>query len=198
MGKLSECFLHICVLFCWAFVKEHITILGTKSFTVYCRNSSLAIKVWFVTNNKERKLLGFYRCRLSQENLLPIKDLIKRFVICHIIYDTATVSTSVERRAQRLVSLLSCCVPNLEYHWLALYFHLFVRKVCAYRRLKRFCKSLVVELLNEWCLSDRWVADDYKLDKVFLGRFRYNAWSAQNATTKWRVVLFHDQRLKFI
>ena len=104
---------------------------------------------------------------LSRSNsLYAVSHFVEGF--SDIVNKESTVCTSVKCCTQRLISLLTSCVPDLKSHDFIIDGNFFIRKICAYRWLKVFSESTVFEHLDQTCLAYSRVTYRYYFNKALL------------------------------
>ena len=78
------------------------------------RNLTVMLLVFFVPEHEEGKVVRVFRATLLEKVMLPVAQMIKRFLAGDIVYQDARLSASVESCAESLVALLTSSVPQLQ------------------------------------------------------------------------------------
>jgi hypothetical protein len=76
-------------------------------------NLAVIRPIRLVPHQEERELLRVFRCGLVFEVMLPLCDTLEAFRTSNVINENASFGTSVECDPETLITLLTCCVPNL-------------------------------------------------------------------------------------
>jgi len=77
-------------------------------------NLALVDPIRLVPKQEEGELLGVFRGCLVFEVLLPLCDALEALRTSNVIDEDASFGTPVECDPETLITLLTCCVPNLE------------------------------------------------------------------------------------
>ena len=77
-------------------------------------NLALVDAISLVPQEEEGELLGVLRCGLVFEVILPLCDALEALRVSNVIDEDASLGSPVESDPETLVTLLPCCVPNLE------------------------------------------------------------------------------------
>ena len=80
---------------------------------IYLSNLSI-FQVYFISDYNKWKVLWISRTSLNQKLVTPTIQCLECIGIGYIIYQYATICSSIECYSKTLKSFLTSCVPNLE------------------------------------------------------------------------------------
>ncbi len=110
-----ESFLDICRLQSWC-LYERKTLFLWEGLCIFCRNTSQVLEIRFVAHQHDNNIRI---CMISQF-LQPSFHILISHMLCDVINQQSTHSSSIVGTGDGPIPLLSCCVPNLGLDSLAI------------------------------------------------------------------------------
>ena len=167
------CHLNKCILYCYIFfggglVVWHTSILLAPCLCVSGLHFTLRLLVYLITNQHKWEFIWISWCGMLNKAISPSCQVLEAFLICDIVNQCTTVSTSIKGIPKWLEFFLPCCIPYLQCHYLIIYSNLLLGKISTNSWLWMGIYFFIYILLKEGSFSNTTITQNNYFQKVFL------------------------------
>ena len=167
------CHLNKCVFYCYIFfggslIVGHATILLAPCLCVSGLHFTLRLLVYLITNQHKWEFIWISWCGMFNKAISPSCQVLETLLICNIVNQCTTVSTSVEGIPKWLEFFLSSCIPYLQCHNLIINSNLLLWKISTDGWLWMGIHFFIYILLEESSFSNTTITQNNYFQKVFL------------------------------
>lgn len=160
---------HVCVLDGGGLEVGDVAMLLAPCLDLILGHLAVVL-VALVAHDDEGEVVGVGRPGVIDEAFAPLLDGFEGFFLGQVEGEDAAVGSPVKCIANRLVLLLSRCVPNLHRHNRILHHHLLLLEIRPNSCLGH-CRRLSLRVpQQQGCFADVGVAQHYNFQKILLGR----------------------------